>query len=675
MHYTGLVLALGFMLVFSYSSNAQLPTPTHPSIYISQANESGLLSVSQLELTRQTEHPQKLWKELDEALQKDLQFDFIDRTTDFDRRDPNHRRHENFSYDMERGLTERLGRFALMYLLSKEDRYKHAILRQIEALYDDQYFPHWCDDAHMNEAPFVDIRTYRISMWIALCYDWLYEDLSPEQRTWIIQGLDRKAIQPFWQKLAQRPGWYQHRHNWFTNMFGGMGITMMALGSDHPDTQRALDTIVPPMLEFNERMGDQGEFNEPPGYAGAVRFQVEFAEAYRYYTKGKSNILGNWPFPELSYWIMQHTLPPGRLTKFGDTNENQKISDPAIIAAIAGAAQDPILQYYYLQNSEELHSPLELLWYDPSLQPQSPAGNLPRAVAYAEYGMDLISRTDWNPLTTSSVVYGKAGRETNHDDNDVGQVCLDGFGQPLIIDCGKPDPVYPIDYFGPDQFNYYTRSSRGHNLIVIDQAEIRSEPNHSAHGSIDTFYADDQVGAAWQIDLSPVYPNAKKINRTVLHLHPTLMVVVDEVDLAQPSQIDLRWHTAATPIIDKNQFSVTNGDAAVVAMVKSIGTANNALSSGVQSFEAPFNLSRQGDELKQDHEPFVLLSQSVQSCQIISLFCVLPANEKLPKWTMSGTTFSIETAEESYKVIINEKGITARNSTDSLLQLPLARQH
>ncbi|MBX2817623.1 MAG: hypothetical protein KTR24_16560, partial [Saprospiraceae bacterium] len=258
-------------------------------------------------------HLHNLWVQLQEAVNQDAAFDFIDQSIDFPGRDPVHLRHENLSYDMARGICERLGRSALMHHLTKDPVYKERVLRQIEILFDDAHFPVWCDDAHMHKEPHVDIRTYRISMWIALCYNWLYEDLNEEERKTIIQGLDRKAIKPFWQKLAQKPGWYRHRHNWFTNMFGGMGITMMALGNDHPDTQRALDTIVPAMMAFDQRMGPQGEFNEPPGYAGAVRFQVEFAQAYRSYTHGQTNLLAEHPFPALCYWIMHHTLPPGHL--------------------------------------------------------------------------------------------------------------------------------------------------------------------------------------------------------------------------------------------------------------------------------------------------------------------------------------------------------------------------
>ena len=54
------------------------------------------------------------------------------------------------------------------------------------------------------------------------------------------------------------------------------------------------------------------------------------------------------------------------------------------------------------------------------------------------------------------------------------QVLIDGFGERLIIDSGKPEPIYPKDYFSKTQYNYYSRSSKGHNVLVIGNEEMRS---------------------------------------------------------------------------------------------------------------------------------------------------------------------------------------------------------
>ena len=43
---------------------------------------------------------------------------------------------------------------------------------------------------------------------------------------------------------------------------------------------------------------------------GAIRFTVEFFEAYRYYTNNRINLLNQKPFPEVCYWMLNHLECP-----------------------------------------------------------------------------------------------------------------------------------------------------------------------------------------------------------------------------------------------------------------------------------------------------------------------------------------------------------------------------
>ena len=123
-----------------------------------------------------------------EDAEKDLKIPYLDPTVDFEGRSPVHLKHENVSHDMAEGLSNRFARSSLLYLKTGEERYKRLVLDQIEALYDTTLWPHWCDKAHMGKEPFVDIRTYRISMWVALAYNWLYDDLSVEDQECLLGG-------------------------------------------------------------------------------------------------------------------------------------------------------------------------------------------------------------------------------------------------------------------------------------------------------------------------------------------------------------------------------------------------------------------------------------------------------------------------------------------------------
>lgn len=633
--------------------NRGMSKTSYPSIFLVRDKTAGFTSVEELKHSSRNGHREVLWQDFLRQAEADLKIPYLDPTVDFPGRSPVHLRHANVSYDMAQGVSERIFRAALLFVLTEDGRYKDLVMRQIEALYDTELWPMWCDQAHVRHgAPYVDIRTCRISMWVALAYNWLHDHLSEQERAYIIKGLDERAIQPFWEKLAQRPSWYTHRHNWFTNIFGGMAITAMALGDDHPDSRRLLDTIVPEMIAFNDTFGPEGEFNEPPGYAGAIRFSVEFAEAYRYYTGNRRNLLEEKPFPEVCYWVLYHTLPTGRLTAFGDSPVDKAFPSPEVMAAVANANRDSILQWYYLHYFSGIQSPFELIWYNPAVQPVSPEGKLPLGKAYQGHGAGLISRSAWLPDSSVITVYGKAGRETNHDDNDVGQLLIDGFGERLIIDPGSPKPIYPADYFGANQYQYYTRSSQGHNVLRIGKQEMISEPNEAARGSIVHRAFDDGVGASWEIDLSPVYGNADKVTRRVAHLLPGIVLVYDRAELPVADSISLRWHTISPPLLSrKGDFTAGAGQAVISGKVLNLQPeALLQFSSGRHAFQPPFHLSRQGDPLEQHYEPYLQVDTYGRSCSILTLFAIDRKSKKPPVWKTTRSGWKIRLQGKTYTI-------------------------
>jgi hypothetical protein len=632
----------------------------HPSIFLVKEKTMDFTSLEDFDEPEKNDRKAAYIKKLISDTEKDFKVPYIDPTTDVEGRSPVHLKHANVSYDMSILVAGRLSRSAFLFLYTGEQKYKDLVMRQIEALYDTVRWPMWCDQAHVNIEPHLDIRTCRISMWVALAYNWLYDDLTEEERQYIVDGLDRRAIQPFWQKLEQKPGWYIRRHNWFTNIFGGMGITAMALGDDHPDTKALLDTIVPAMIAYNRVFGEMGECNEPPGYSGAVRFQVEFAEAYRYFTGNSRNLLNEKPFPEVCYWMMYHTVPPGRKMAFGDTHADRIGISSNVIAAVAGANHDGILQWYYLNYTREIGSILEFLWYNPEIEPVNPEGKLPLGKAYREYGAGLISRTSWDPVSTHCVVYGKAGREYNHDDNDVGQLLIDAFGERLIIDPGAPSPIYPGDYFrDTTRFNYYSRSSRGHNVLVIGGREMIAEPNHVARGKTTKSWFNDTVGSYWEIDLTPVYGNASRVTRKVAHLFPGIVLVHDQAEIPGINTVDLRWHTINPPELKGlGNFVVKGHKAALTAKVISLDDGKLDFSTGHHEFKPPYHLTRQGDPLVQHYESYVKISTRGKSCSILSLFAITENDGELPIWEETAIGWAISINGGNYSISLQDHVFT-----------------
>ena len=191
-----------FLLVYMGSCDAGRGPgkQEHPSIYLVSKKAVGFTSLEDFDDLEKDKRTAAFIEKLLSEAGRDLQYPYIDPTTDVEGRNPVHLKHANVSYDMAQLVSERLSRSAFLFLYTGDHKYKDLIMRQIEALYDTLRWPMWCDQAHVNIEPHLDIRTCRISMWVALAYNWMYDHLTEEERSYIVDGLDRRAIQPFWLK-------------------------------------------------------------------------------------------------------------------------------------------------------------------------------------------------------------------------------------------------------------------------------------------------------------------------------------------------------------------------------------------------------------------------------------------------------------------------------------------
>ena len=107
---------------------------------------------------------------------------------------------------------------------------------------------------------------------------------------------------------------------------------------------------------------------------------------------------------------MYATTPPGHLVSFGDGGPKY----PALTSffpAVAAATRDPVLQWFYTTyGAPQPPFPIwELLWYDDTLESRSPESSLPRGRAFAAHSGLISSRSNWDPVTTPSVAFSKAG--------------------------------------------------------------------------------------------------------------------------------------------------------------------------------------------------------------------------------------------------------------------------
>jgi hypothetical protein len=645
--------------------------PGHPRLYVTAQKTGTLRSLDEVRAALQDEHARALWQRIRDAARADLDADPLTPATPLPGRTASAVADRNPDFVICQAAGLRVQRHALIHLLTGEAAHREAALRQIHTLFNPEVWPQWLDQAHERFGHPADLRTGMLARDVGLGFDWLYPSLSAAERQRLINGLDRYALQPFLISLEQDPWWIHDLHNWITTIAGGVSVAALALGDAHPQAQTVVDASLPLMDAYLQRYGPEGEYNECPAYANATERPVMFYAALRYASGGGTNPLARWPFPQTCRWTMYLTLPPGRIAALGDSKPTMR---PWVqhVAAVASAAQDGILQGYYLHHADpDSADPLELLWYDPSVPPEAPDEHLPLGRTFPAHAACVVSRTSWDPHSTPCVVYGNASREENHEHNDDGQVCIDGYGERLIVDLGPP-AIYPGDFFDAARWDYYNASVRGHNVLMFGGRERRVPDRQrgeqygvrweSLRGRLLEARFDDVRGGWWQADLTPTYHAARRVHRTVIHLLPGIVAVLDEAELEQPDEVSLRWHTIDRAAPDaEGAFTVRGERAALAGRIVRLDAGALSFRRGEHAYAPPYDRDRYGDPLPQPHESHVEARCTTDRCRLLTLFAVTGSTESVPAWTVTDEGFEVSTSDGLVWVTVTDRHLRVAN--------------
>ena len=638
---------------------------SRPSMFFTARNNNyGLRTLDDLRRDIQRGFPKTMWTTLLEQVERD-------------KKEAPLILEGNLHWQAAFNISQRITRNALAAVVMNDPEAKRVALEQIIAVYDPLLFPRLRDNSHNGME--VDLRGGTLVLAIALAYDWMYPMLTEKERLVILSGMNNRFIQPYLTDIKSNVWWVNAGNNWTTVICGNFGIAGMILREVHPDSARLVEIGDVRMDRYLESLGSDGSFNETPFYGNALVRPVEYYAAKAFYDPQnlKENPLEKGRVLHQScVWMTYAYVPPGRVMKFGDAFD---VALPlSFFPQVAQVSRDGVLQWVFL-NYPKGDSPRrdlvgEILGFDGRVKPVNPQGVWPLGRTFGEHGKLVSSRSSWSPRPEESVsiAYGKAGRE-GHGANDVGQFCLDGYGEPLIVSLGGPSGGYPGDFFGPNREKYYNASTWGQNLFVFDREEqIKQRNRQPVVGEFIHTEFDDDKGGAWQIDLTPVYDGARKVTRTVIHLLPDVAVVLDEARLNGAKDISMRWHPAnrvePTPA---GRFTVVNGMARLEAQMVPLGGARPEYRLSNHEYVEPYHMNRNGHPLGQPREPFIETSYRGDRFDLLTLFSVQKADQSASQWRQQGNDWVIETPEGRVVVSVNDRELRVSNrQTGKTLAVP-----
>jgi len=401
-----------------------------------------------------------------------------------------------------------------------------------------------------------------IAVAVALAYDWVYHEISDQERRSIEDALLRHVLAP---ALAayddQLAIWPRRRDNCTLVSNSGILVAALAILDRHPEiSQQLIRRSVASSWNAFDGLAPDGAWPEGPSYWSlAMRYaglMVAALESTLHCSFGLADRPG---FAQTGDFALHAVGPFGAAFNFGDSEPH---FDMAPLAWFAHRFRRP-LDARLVDQYDGWYLPFTVIW--PKRSKAKPLGiKVPTGKVFLSNNLACFRNT-WSNDPAAHPVYlaikggnvpGDAIRSPPvpedvflHSQADAGSFIVDGARQRWIIDLGADDYDLP-GYFdhGSDnrsgqRWRYYRTQTAGHNTLVIDGSnQIPDAPVPIIGSCIDG-------DCKWAVfDMSAAYGKPPGSIRRGAALMGREVVIQDEVGPEVPGTIVWAVHTSAEPI-------------------------------------------------------------------------------------------------------------------------------
>lgn len=401
-----------------------------------------------------------------------------------------------------------------------------------------------------------------IAVAVSLAYDWLYDDLSDEEREVIEASLFRHVLEPALAAYDDRFAlWPRRRDNCTLVSNSGILLSSLAVLGRYPEpAARLIKKSLASSWRVFDRLAPDGGWPEGLSYWSlAVRYAGLIVAALES-TFDQSFGLANRPgFAQTGDFALHAVGPFGAAFNFGDSEPRFDISS---LTWFAHRFKRPI-DARLLDGYDGWFLPFTVIWADRA-RAKRPTAEPPTGKIF--HSGDLACfRNTWSTKPGARPVYvaikggnlfaaddGSSGRPEDvilHAQADAGTFVVDGAKQRWIIDLGPDDYDLPgyfdhgSDHISGPRWRYYRTQAAGHNTLMIDGRN--QLPN--ARAPIIGNCVDGE--SKWAVfDLSAAYGRPAGSIRRGAALIGRQVVIQDEVGPEVSGNIVWTVHTSAEPI-------------------------------------------------------------------------------------------------------------------------------
>ena len=441
---------------------------------------------------------------------------------------------------VSRDVLDRLYHWCFMYRMEKDRKWLDRAWREMEAVaaFKDWNPSHYLDTAEMMHA-------------FAIGYDWLYNDLTPEQRRTIRTGLWRLGLglshaTYMGEDMPFGRWWMTATNNWNFVCQGGTSLAAMAVLDEMPEEcgdvlHAAFQLIQIPLHHFEP----DGAWWEGMGYWGySMRYLLSYLRGLEtaFGTDfGFVESLRDKGFSRAGDFPVYLVSPQGGIYNFADSGSGGGVFQHWALYYLAQRFENPLYQHFQLERTRG--GLYDLVYYRPlegDVAVQDMA--LDKHFRVTEVATMRSSWTDRNALF-AGVKCGKNG--IAHAHQDLGSFIFYGLEEKWLIDPGTESQTYQGHKHHIPGVNFYRIREEGHNTLVFDPEEKVCQDRR---GSSKIVRFETSPSDAFAIaDLTHAYrKHAASVRRGYMLLgHRRLLMVQDEVRGAKGG--DLWWFAHSAP--------------------------------------------------------------------------------------------------------------------------------
>jgi hypothetical protein len=385
-----------------------------------------------------------------------------------------------------------------------------------------------------------DLQSARTATKLALIYDWLYPVLEKGQRNRIRGALLENAITRVRGNYEYHWWATAYRCNWSGICHSGVGLAALALLKEDPHLLDVVDISYNGVESMINEIGVDGGWQEGRGYwAYGLSHSSWFMEAVNRLTEGNLNLFVHDKIRNNPVDFPLYTLG----SDFGD-GRGTPVGSSWFLNKLISETNNTTAAFYrekYIKTEESI---FDLLWVKSNVKPIEPDA---KSKHFKTIDWAVLQDDFYSDDVFSIICKAGMNDDPHHGHLDCGQFILNYNGHQFIKDYGHP--AYDDYYFSAPRWEYVLASSKGHNLILVNDEEQKSSKlkdqdwDENVGGNITAFKTTESSDYL-SMDLTNAYPGKelKFWQRQIFLEKPQLSLVIDNIKAKRGSEIKSRIH-------------------------------------------------------------------------------------------------------------------------------------